>query len=95
MKREFTTWHADLTDKLNELCLMSPTQLARAVVANGGRVSRQVAWRWINGQGVACAGNILPICQALGLEAGSEEETAFIRSWLGSHNERLRQGTSV
>ena len=64
---------------------MSPSQFSRAVIANGGKSSRQLCWRWINGYSTAGAAIMLPICRALRLEPHSNEEALFIRSWLRSH----------
>ena len=91
MDAKFEQWHHCLRALLESAHLMSPTQFSRAVLANGGLCSRQVAWRWINGHGIAGAGNVLPICRSLNLEPHSNEEAAFIRTWLRSHLAKISE----
>jgi len=82
---QLAEWNKDFRGRLESCGLLSPTQLSRAVVANGGQVSKQVAWRWINGHSLTGAKNLLPVCRCLGLKANSKEEAIFIRSWLEVH----------
>lgn len=84
-----TTWHDKLLARLASSSLMSPSQLARAVEANGGQVSRQVAWKWMNG-GLSAPGNLIPICRSVGLIPNSNEESIFIRSWAEAQHEQMR-----
>ena len=84
-------WHKLLNPRLKDHNLLSPTQFARAVNAFGGRTSKQVCWKWKNGE-LPVAGNILPICRALNMVEGGDEEREFIVSWLNIKNGALLNG---